>query len=79
MVDIKDEVLFLGYCVEIYKAEKKMSGQDAFNYLYRTGATDYIRNCYGGLHTTGHLYIIDSIDEYIRNNAQNRSVQFEAQ
>jgi len=70
MVGIKNEVLFLGFCVEIYKAEKKMSGQDAFNYLYRTGATDFIERCYEGLHTTGHLYIIDSIDEYIKNNAK---------
>ncbi|MCL1893950.1 MAG: DUF3791 domain-containing protein [Holophagaceae bacterium] len=68
MVAIKNEVLFLGFCVEIYKAEKKMSGQDVFNYLYRTGATNYIQNCYEGLHTAGHLYIIDSIDDYIKNN-----------
>ena len=75
MVSIKDEVLFLGYCVEIYKAEKKMNGRDAFNYLYHTGATDYIRRCYGGLHTTGHLYIIDCIDEYIKNhNADNSNI-----
>ena len=69
MVAIKDEVLFLGFCVEIYKAEKKISGQKAFSHLYRTGATDFIRDCYEGLHTTSPLYIIDSIDEYINNNA----------
>jgi hypothetical protein len=68
MTKIEDEVLFLGFCVEIYKTEKKMSGQDAFNYLYHSGATEFIKRCYGGLHTTGHLYIIDSIDEYIKNN-----------
>ena len=73
MTTIKNEVLFLGFCVEIYKIEKKMSGQDAFNYLYRTGATDFIKNCYEGLHTTGHLYIIDSIDEYIKTHSQNQS------
>ena len=71
MNTIKDEVMFLGFCVEIYKAEKNMSGQDAFNYLYRTGATGFIERCYEGLHTTGHLYIIDSIDEYIKNHAQS--------
>ena len=27
-------------------SEKSMSGKDAFNYLYRTGATDFIRRCY---------------------------------
>jgi hypothetical protein len=68
MAAVKSEVLFLGFCVEIYKAEKKMSGQDAFNYLYRTGATGFIQGCYEGLHTAGHLYIIDAIDDYIKNN-----------
>jgi hypothetical protein len=70
MIAIKDEVLFLGFCVETYKIEKKMSGQDAFNYLYSTRATDFIMGCYDGLHTTGHLYIIDSIDEYIKTHSQ---------
>jgi len=74
MADIKDEIMFLGYCVEVYKTEKKMNGQDAFNYLYVTGATDYIMNCYAGLHATGHIYIVDSIDEYIKNNARQRPV-----
>ena len=68
MTNIKNEVLFLGFCVEIYKAEKKLSGQEAFNYMYHTGATSFIEHCYEGLHTTGHLYIIDSIDEYIKNH-----------
>jgi len=68
MYEIKDEVMFLCYCVEIYKTEKNISGQDAFNYLYSTGATDFIKDCYKGLHTTGHLYIIDSIDQYIRTH-----------
>ena len=72
MIAIKDEVMFLGFCIEIYKTEKKMNGQDAFNYLYHTGATSFIERCYEGLHTTGHLYIIDSIDEYIENYAKVR-------
>jgi len=71
MSAITNEVLFLAFCVEIYKAEKKISGQEAFNYMYRTGATGFILSCYEGLHTTGHLYIIDSIDEYIRNHQAN--------
>jgi hypothetical protein len=74
---IKDEPMFLGYCVEIYKSEKHISGQDAFNYLYRTGATDFIIDCWDGLHMTGPLYIIDSIDEYIKTH--NSGLGLEAQ
>ena len=70
MNTIKNEVMFLGFCIEIYKTEKGMSGQDAFNYLYQTGATGFISRCYEGLHTTGHLYIIDSIDDFILHNQE---------
>jgi len=65
--DVKNEVKFLAFCVEVYKTEKGMSGKDAYNYLHSAGATDFILDCYGALHTTGHLYIIDSIDDYIAN------------
>jgi hypothetical protein len=67
----KGEVWFLASCVELYKDEKGMTGQDAYNYLRKTGAVDFITRCWDGLHMTGPLYIIDSIDEYIRTHAQN--------
>ena len=66
----KNEVWFLASCVEFYKDEKGMSGQEAYNYLRRTGATNYIIDCYECLHMTGHLYIIDCIDEYIKNHSK---------
>ena len=69
---ISDEAFFLGFCVEIYKTEKKMDGQDAFNYLYRTGATRFVIQFRDGLHMTSPLYIIDSIDEYIKNRTQKQ-------
>ena len=67
------ETWFLASCVELYKTEKKMSGRDAFNYLRRTGATDFIISCWDGFHMPGPLYIIDSIDEYIRNHSKDSS------
>ena len=70
MNTVKSEVKFLAFCVEIYKSEKRMSGKDAYNYLHRTGATDYIIDCYDALLTTGPLYIVDSIDDFITNNYQ---------
>jgi hypothetical protein len=71
MIDFKGEVWFLASCVELYKDEKNMNGQEAYNYLRKTGALDFIIACWDGLHMTGPLYIIDSIDEYIKNNAAN--------
>ena len=66
----KGEVWFLASCVELYKDAKNLSGQDAYNYLRKTGAVDFIINCWEGLHTTSPLYIVDSIDEYIKNHAE---------
>jgi len=42
---------------------------DAFNYLKKAGAVDFITDCWDGLHMTDPLYIIDSIDEYIKTHA----------
>ena len=69
MTELKGEVWFLASCIEIYKDEKGMTGQKAYDYLRRTGALGYIIECWEGLHMTGHLYIIDAIDDYIRTHA----------
>jgi hypothetical protein len=63
----KGEVWFLASCVELYKNEKGLSGQEAYNYLRETGALNYVIGCWEGLHMTGPQYIVDSIDEYIEN------------
>jgi len=70
MTIIKPEgfIWFLSSCVELYKDEKGMSGKDAYNYLSKTGAVNFITDCWEGLHTTSPEYIIDSIDEFIKNN-----------
>ena len=62
------KIWFLASCIELYKDEKGMSGKEAYNYLRKTGAISFITGCWEGLHTTSPSYIIDSIDEYIRNN-----------
>jgi hypothetical protein len=68
MADLKGEIWFLASCVELYKSEKGLSGQDAYNYLQKTGAVNYITECWEGLHMTSPEYIIDSIDEYINSH-----------
>ena len=62
------KIWFLSSCVELYKDEKGISGKEAFNYLRMTGALNFIVYCWEGLHTTSPSYILDSIEEYIKNN-----------
>jgi hypothetical protein len=60
---------FLTSCIELYKDKKGLTGEEAFNYLRETGALGFIINCWEGLHTTGPEFIIESIDEFIKNNS----------
>jgi hypothetical protein len=70
MKKVDERVWFLALYIEIYKQAKGLSGKETFAYLDRMGAIDYITDCADALHTTGHLYIIESIDDYI--SAHNR-------
>ncbi|MDR2855170.1 MAG: DUF3791 domain-containing protein [Methanomicrobiales archaeon] len=74
MIELEEEIWFFASCVELYKEEKGMSGREAFHYLLETGAMDFIIECSEGLHMTSHLYIIDSIDEFITNNLHKREI-----
>jgi len=68
MTKPKGEIWFLASCVELYKDAKSLTGQEAYHYLQKTGAVDFIIRCWEGLHITGASYIVDSIDEYIANH-----------
>jgi len=65
----KGEIWFLASCIEFYKDEKGMSGQEAHDYLCKNNAIDFIINHWEGLHTTSPIYIIESIDEFIQSNS----------
>ena len=60
-----DELRFLAYCVESYKAAKGLTGRQVYELFRRTGAWDYLRTAAGALHTTGTSYTVDEIDRYI--------------
>ena len=76
MTKFKGELWFLASCIELYKDEKGISGQEAYHYLRRTGAMDFIIRCWEGLHMTSPQYIVDSIDEYIRASATSPQSSF---
>ena len=59
---------FLVYCLETYKASKKMTGKQVIEMFKLYGVTDYILSCYEALHTTGTSYIIEDIDIFVEAN-----------
>lgn len=60
--------LFLSFCIEQYKNAKGLSGHEAMEVLQKVGALDYLERNYEVLHTQGHKWLIEEIDEYIQNH-----------
>ncbi|MBE6382093.1 MAG: DUF3791 domain-containing protein [Lentisphaerae bacterium] len=58
---------FLIYCIEMYRRAKHISGRAAYELFRSTGADDYVRRCYGALHTTGEQYILEDIEGFIKS------------
>ena len=56
---------FLVFCIEIYKAAKKLTGKETISLFKRYGVFDYVLSCYEALHTTGTNYIVEDIDLYL--------------
>ena len=61
---------FLIYCIEMYRRAKRITGRAAYRLFRSTGADDYVRRCYGALHTTGEQYILADIDGYISSKSK---------
>lgn len=57
---------FLIYCVERYKSAKNLTGRQVSELFSRYNVWDYIYACFEALHTTGEEYIIEDIDQYIK-------------
>ena len=60
---------FKVFCLESYKAVHKLTGAAAYEIFRKYQVFDYITSCYDVLHSTGRLYIVSDIDEYIANRS----------
>lgn len=61
------EMAFAVFCMENYKLHRNLSGREVSALFDRYGVFDYIREFYDVLHTTGHHYINNDIDIYLRS------------
>ncbi len=62
---MNDKLDFMVYCMEYYKQDKKMTGAQTDPLFSKCGALDYVKSCYGALHTTPPRYIVEDIDAFI--------------
>lgn len=61
------ESSFLIYCLERYRYFKGLSGANAANIFDQYNIYGYITKYFEALHTMGDHYIVQDIDDYIRN------------
>ena len=59
------EGTFLVFCLEMYRAEKNMTGKQVMELFKDYGVIDYILSCYDALHVTGTAFLIEDIDLFI--------------
>ena len=68
---MSDNADFIAYCIEEYKAAKKLTGKEAIVLFKKYDIIDYIITCYGALHTMGGLAITEDIDSLIEGIERN--------
>jgi len=62
-------VVYFAHAVEMYKKAKNQSGREAFAYLRRIGADQYIYDMFELLHLHGTEYLLDELDAYAAKQA----------
>ncbi len=60
-----DIAYFVSFCIEQYKNEKRLTGEEAMRQLDNYNALDYLCEHYETLHTQSRQWILEDIDEFI--------------
>lgn len=63
--EIQDRAIFLSFCIEQYAKAKGMAAEDAAAMLTQYGISEHFYEFYDVLHTQGHHWLIEEIDEMI--------------
>ena len=56
---------FVVFCMEIYKAEKNISGKEVYELFEKYGVLKYLQDGYDMLHTQGDSWLINDIDKFL--------------
>ena len=64
----QDVAYFLSFCIEQYMNTKKLSRDEAMALLSERGVLDYLAEHFEILHTQSCQWIIEEIDEYIKEH-----------
>lgn len=60
-----DIAYFLSFCIEQYKMERGLSGEDTMSLFEKYNVLPYLSDNFEVLHTQGRQWLIEEIDDYI--------------
>ena len=61
----EEKLLFASFCIEEYKTQHGMTGEEVVKLFEKYGVTDYLMTGFDVLHTLGRNLILDDIDKFI--------------
>ena len=67
MKEQQDKAMFISFCIEQYAKAKGMKTEDVVKLFELYGITEHFCEFYDVLHTQGHQWLIEEIDEMIAN------------
>ena len=65
--ELQDKAIFLSFCIEQYAKAKNRPAVEVEDLLGRYGISEHFCQFYDVLHTQGHHWLIEEIDEMIEN------------
>ena len=65
-----DILYFVSFCIEQFKMYKGLSGSETMKLFDQNGVTDYLANHFDVLHTQGAQWLVQEIDEFIKDKQQ---------
>ena len=67
MINEKQDIAyFLSFCIEQYKVAKSLTGNEAMTLLSGYSVLEYLEEHYEALHTQSRQWLVEEIDDFIR-------------
>lgn len=65
--EVEEKAVFVSFCIEQYAKAKSMTTEAVVDLFEQYGITEHFCEFYDVLHTQGHNWLIEEIDEMINN------------
>lgn len=60
------QIAFFIFCIELYKRGHHLTGEQTYDQMCSAGVKEYIFDCYPALHTQGHNYILEDLNDFLK-------------